>query len=425
MLCGFSWNNTSMISFRILQAIGGGMIMPVGMSMIYQVFPKERIGLALGIWGIASMAAPAIGPTLGGYIIEKLDWRLIFNLNVPIGIIGVILAAVILKDTSSKKSKPFDIIGFASSTVGLVSILYVLGEWPSIDWSNALYPILLTLGCLCMLLFVVNELTHPDPLLDLGIFKLFNFTVSQVIVCILTLSLMGGMYVMPLFLQNIRGYTAIHTGLIMLPPAIVMGLLMPISGMLFDKLGSKPIVIPGLVILAISSYLLSSSINMNSSSEFIMLILCIRSIGIGIAMMPINTEGMNCVPQALISKASAISSTIRQVCSSLSITITTVIIQNKTNYNYSKLSEQITIYNKASNNTISSLTNAYVQSGLPASSAKASALGKLTQLLQGQSTIDAMAYAICVTAAVVIAAIFLSFLIRGKKRISKTIKVGD
>ena len=249
LLCGFAWSGGTMIAFRVIQAIGGGMIMPVGMSIIYQVFPREKIGLALGFWGIASMAAPAIGPTLGGYIIEKMDWRLIFNVNVPVGIIGVIMAGIILKNTEIKPFKSFDIIGFLSSTSAIISILYVLGEGSSIDWSKMENPILMTFGCLSLILFVVNELTHPNPLLDLRVLKLFDFSISLVISSVLTLALMGGAYVLPLFLQNVRGYTAMQAGLIMLPSALVVGILMPISGSGFDKVGAKPLVIPGLVIL--------------------------------------------------------------------------------------------------------------------------------------------------------------------------------
>ena len=117
LLCGFAWSNTTMIVFRVIQAIGGGMIMPIGMSIIYQTFPQEERGLALGFWGIASMAAPTLGPTLGGYIIEHLDWRLIFNINVPIGAIGVVLAWILLKDSPIKKVKGFDYLGFISSTL--------------------------------------------------------------------------------------------------------------------------------------------------------------------------------------------------------------------------------------------------------------------------------------------------------------------
>ncbi|WML37355.1 DHA2 family efflux MFS transporter permease subunit [Clostridium sp. OS1-26] len=425
LLCGFAWSNTSMIVFRVIQAIGGGMIMPVGMSIIYQVFPREKIGLALGFWGIAAMAAPATGPTLGGYIIQKMDWRLIFNVNVPIGIVGVILAIILLKDEPMKPFKSFDIIGFISSTVGIVSVLYVLGEGSTIDWGKIENPILMTLGCLSLLLFVVNELMHPEPLLDLRIFKLFDFSISQIITCVLNFALMGGVYILPLFLQSVRGYTAMETGLIMLPGAVVMGIMMPISGSLFDKLGAKTIVIPGLVILAISSYKLGTAINMNSSKEMIILINCIRSVGIGLSMMPISTLGMNCVPTHLVGKASALSNTIRQIAGSLSITVVSTIMQEKTNYNYLKLAEQINVYNNTSNNTISTLTKAYMGAGLPQGTAKAMSLSKIVQMVQGQATIDAMAYSVSVTALIVFLAIILTLLMKNKPTPKKQNKEGE
>lgn len=425
LLCGFSWSNTSMIGFRVVQAVGGGMIMPVGMSIIYQVFPREKIGLALGFWGIAAMAAPAIGPTLGGYIIEKMDWRLIFNVNVPIGIIGVILAGILLKGTERKPFKSFDIIGFLSSTVGIVSILYVLGEGSTIDWGKIQNPILMTLGCLSLLLFIVNELTHPEPLLDLRIFKLFDFSISQIITCVLTFALMGGVYVLPIFLQSVRGYTAMEAGIIMLPGALVMGIMMPISGNLFEKVGVKTVVIPGLLILAISSYELATALNMNSSKETIIFINCIRSIGIGLSMMPISTTGMNVVPKHLVGKASALSNTIRQIAGSLSVTVMSTVMQWKTDYNYLKLSEQINVYNGTSNNTISILTKSYMHAGLSQGVAKGMALSQLFKMIQGQATIDAMGYSVMVTAVMVFAAIALTLFMKNKKTPKKQNKEGE
>lgn len=425
LLCGFAWSGSTMIGFRVLQALGGGMIMPVGMSIIYQIFPREKIGLALGFWGIASMAAPAIGPTLGGYIIEKMDWRLIFNINVPIGIVGVILGMILLKGTEKTKFKSFDIIGFISSTVGLISVLYVLGEGSSIDWSKLENPILMTLGCLSLVLFVVNELTHPDPLLDLRVFKLFDFTISQIVTSVLTLAMMGGVYVLPLFLQNVRAYTPMETGLMMLPGALVMGFLMPISGNLMNKVGVKMLVIPGLLILAASSYELANAINMNSSKGHIILINCIRSAGMGLSMMPISTSGMNVVPNHLISRASALSNTLRQIASSISVTFMSTLIQGRNDYNYAKLAEQINIYNKTANETISKLTKSYMSMGMQQGTAKASAISYLTKTIQGQAYIDAMAYSVTVTVIIVFVAIFLALFMGTKKAPKKEYKEGE
>lgn len=417
LLCGFAWSGSAMIGFRIIQALGGGMILPVGMTIIYGLFPKEKIGLALGFWGIASMAAPAIGPTLGGLIIEKMDWRMIFYVNVPIGVIGVIVAGILLKDSKINLIKSFDIIGFLSSTIGIVSVLYVLGEGSSIDWSKLENPILMTLGCLSLVLFVVNELTHPKPLLDLRLFKVFDFTISTIINCVLTLALMGTTYILPLFLQNVRGYTAMEAGMIMLPSALVTASLMPVSGNLFDRFGMKPIVIPGLIILGIASYELSNAINMNSTKEMIILVTCLRSIGLGLAMMPINTAGMNAVKRELVGGASALSSTVKQIAGAVSVTIMSTLMQGRTNYNYAKLTEQITTYNKPSNDMIGMLTQSYMHSGMSQSAAKTSAISQLAQMIRQQASIEGMQYAVIVTAVAVVSALILVLFMRSKKNV--------
>lgn len=395
LLCGFAWSNTSMIVFRVIQAIGGGMIMPIGMSIIYQTFPENERGLALGFWGIASMAAPTLGPTLGGYIIEHLDWRLIFNINVPIGIVGVVLAWILLQDSPIKKVRGFDYLGFISSTLGIVSILYVLGEGSSIDWSDIKNPILMVFGILSLVFFVVNELTHENPLLDLRVLKIPEFSLSQGISCVLTFALMGGTYVLPLFLQNLRGYTPMQTGLILFPSAIAVGFMMPISGAMFDRIGAKPVVLPGMVLLGIASYFLVGSINMNTESSAITWLLTIRGLGLGLAMMPINTAGMNAVPPNLVTRASALSNTIRQISGALSITIMTTLIQNKLNFGYAYKAEQITAFN----NLVSSEN-----------------LSSVMGIIQRDAYLEAMRYAIDVSIlAVVISAVMVLFM-RDKRR---------
>jgi EmrB/QacA subfamily drug resistance transporter len=412
-LCGAAWSNTSMIVFRIIQALGGGMIMPVAMTIIYQVIPQEKRGMALGFWGISAMAAPAIGPTLGGYIIEHLDWRLIFYVNVPIGVIGVTMAFILLKPSIVKPIKSFDIIGFISSTIGLVSVLYVLGEGSTIDWGDIENPLLLTLGCFSLLLFVVNELTHPEPLLDLRLFKISDFSISQALACAMTFALMGGVYIIPVFLQSLRGYTALQTGLIMFPSAVATGIMMPISGKIFDHVGAKPVVIPGMIILAITSYELSF-VNLDTSRAAITLLLVLRGIGIGLAMMPITTAGMNAVPQMLVGRASALSNTIRQVMGSLSVTIMTVLITNRVNNNYARLSEQVTVFNPQAVSILNQIKALFTLNGYSSAEAQNTATYVLYGKVYKQAFVDAMDYAIAVTVVAVAATIVLVFFLRGK-----------
>lgn len=416
LLCGFAWSNTSMIVFRIIQALGGGMIMPVGMSIIYQIIPPQERGMALGFWGIASMSAPAIGPTLGGYIIQHMDWRLIFNVNVPIGIVGIILAFILLKDSPTKPFNNFDYLGFIFSTIGIVSILYVLGEGSAIDWSDIKNPLLIVLGCFSLILFIVNELTHDNPLLELRVLKIFDFSICQVTSCVLTFALMGGTYVLPVFLQNLRGYTPMQTGMILLPSALAMGVMMPISGVLFDRIGAKPVVLPGIIILGLTSYILVDYIDFNTTKEAISMILCIRGLGLGLAMMPINTAGMNAVPLHLIAKASALSNTVRQVSASLSITIMTTIIQSGLDRNYARLADQITVFNQASQDLLKQLQGYFMQTGLSQGEAQAAALSYMNGIIMKSAYLDAMKYAVGVSVFAIIIAGALVMMMRSKKQ---------
>lgn len=416
-LCGMAWSNTTMIVFRIIQASGGGMIIPVGMTMMMKIFSKDEMGMAMGFWGIAALAAPAIGPTLGGYIIEKLDWRIIFYINVPIGIIAIIMAIFLLPGAKRKPFKEFDYIGFITSTVGLVSTLYVLGELASIDWTDVTNPLLLTLGIFCLILCVVNELSHKDPILELRVFKNFQFSISQVIQCMLFFVLMAGMYVMPLYLENVKGYTAMQTGLILLPSAIGTAIIMPISGKLFDKVGAKIPGIIGLTVMLLSSYQLAY-INQNTSKLFIEVIMTIRGMGFALANMPITTAGMNAVTDPkLAGKASAINNTIKQIAGSLGVTIMTLAIQGKSNFNYARLSEQVTSFNGVASDAISKMQNLYMmQGGLSQGDSMGTAIGTITKMVSGQARIDAMGYAFGVAAVVGAVALILVFFVAGKKK---------
>ena len=413
LLCGLAWSNSSMIIFRVIQALGGGMIMPVGMALVYQVFPMEERGMALGFWGIAAMAAPAIGPTLGGFIIEKMDWKLIYTVNVPIGIVGVMLALIVLKSTPIQKLKPFDYIGFITCALGIVSILYVLGEGSSIDWSEIKNPMLLTLGCLTLVMFVINELTHPYPLLDLRVLKNLNYTISIIISNILTLALMGGAYIVPLFLQSIRGYTAMQTGIIMFPSAIATGFMMPISGKVADKVGAKIIIIPGLILLFFASYRLTF-MDMDISSSSINLILVLRGIGLGLTMMVIGNVGMNSIERNEISKASALQNTIKQIASALAVTVMTTLVQSKLNYNYARYVEQINSFNATATGTIRQLQGLFLQGGQSSVEAQGSAMSTLQGLIYKQTDIEAMQHALMFTAAAVLVAIAFAFLMQTK-----------
>lgn len=413
-MCGFAWNNSTMIVARVVQALGGGMIMPVSMAIIYQVIPQEERGMALGLWGIAAMAAPAIGPTLSGYIVEHLNWRLIFTINIPVGIVGVILALLLLEEFPKKPVKGFDFFGFVSATVGLVCVLYVLGEGTSINWNDFTNIFLLILGVFGLILFVINELTRDDPLLDLRLMKIWPFTLSILISSATSIALYGGIFLLPLFLQNLRGYTAMETGMLLFPGAVATGITMPIGGRIFDKFGAKPVVIPGLIILTMTTYALSK-ITMDTSARTIMHLVLLRGVGMGFAMMPSTTAGMNAVPPQLVGRASALSNVIRQVAGSVGITFITTVLENAQVVSYSRLSEQVNWFNPGNLQGIQMLRGLFSACGISATESQGAALGTLYGIVQKLAFLQAINDTLFVTAIVALITLPLAFLIRGKK----------
>lgn len=414
-LCGFAWSNSAMIAARIIQAIGGGMIMPVSMSILYQVVPQEERGMALGIWGIAAMAAPAIGPTLSGYIVEHLDWRLIFTINIPVGVVGVILTGIVLEEFPKRPTKGFDYIGFLSSTAGLGCILYVLGEGSSIDWSQFSNVFLMLVGVFSLILFVANELTHDDPLLDLRLLKIWPFTLSVLISGAVNVAMFGGIFLLPLYLQNLQGYSAMQTGMLLFPSAIATGITMPIGGRLFDKLGAKPVVIPGLILLTISTYLLSK-ISLDTDSHYIILLTVVRGIGMGLSMMPSSTQGMNAVPKQLVGRASALSNVLRQVAGSVGITILTTVMENSRVVNYARISEQVNWFNPNSIQLVQSLQGWLARSGLSVSESQGAAIGTIYGVVQRNAFLNAIDHTLLITSFIAVATVLLAFLMQGKDR---------
>jgi EmrB/QacA subfamily drug resistance transporter len=391
LLCGMAWSNASMIAFRIIQGIGGGIIGPVGNAIVFRTVPPHKRGTAMGLYGVAAMAAPAIGPTLGGYLIANLSWRILFYVSIPFGILGVILGILLLQEFPKKKPAGFDLIGFITSTIGLVCIFYVLGKWTSIDWREMEYPLLLTLGVFCLILFVVNELMHPNPLLDLRLFKLYDFSVWGVVISVLSMAMIAVPYLVPIFLQNIMGYSAMQTGILLFPSAIATGLMMPISGKAFDKWGYRVVMIPGLILFIAVSYPLSF-LNTDTSAGTINLLLVIRGIALGLVVSPPMTLAMNCVPKVMINQATALMNITRQIASTVSIALITTTLQHRIALNSATISDQLSVANPVTTDAVRALQGIYVSGGLTANEASSAAVSMLVGLVQKQAYVDAIDY---------------------------------
>lgn len=319
VLGSFSWNLSSLIFSRGVQGIAGGVMMPLSMALIFEVFPRHERGLATGIWGIAAMMAPTIGPTIGGFIIETGSWYWLFLFNIPFGLIGIIIGAMYLKNTNKVNGITFDKWGFITVTTGVGAILYALGRVSALE--HLFQPFNLTLiilGFISLYFFVKIENRIEQPLLDLSIFRNKAYTYSVWISISTSLALFGGVFLIPLLIQHVYGLGPIVTGLIFLPAALFTGIFMTIGGRLLDRKGPLLVVTSGLLIMAVATIALGFT-KMETSLVAIFLLMAVRGIGQGFSTMPATTAGMNSIPERFISRGSAMNNVLRQISSALGI----------------------------------------------------------------------------------------------------------
>jgi EmrB/QacA subfamily drug resistance transporter len=324
-LCGLAWNLESMVVFRIIQAMPGGILPVVTLSMVYRIVPREKIGAAMGLYGLGIIVAPAIGPTLGGYLVEYVDWRLIFFINVPVGILGAIAAVIVLPTFPAVKSQRFDVLGFVAIAGGLFALLLALSEGQSWGWTSYRIIILLSAGVLLLALFVVIELEVDHPLLDVRVFRYWPYTNSLLLISVLMVGLFATLFYIPLFLQQAQGLGAFDAGLLLLPQALVMAVLMPIAGRLYDKIGPRWPAVIGLTIVAIGTYSLHN-MSLDISRGEIAGLLALRAGGMGMAMMPVMTGGVAAVPMRFVGTASAFNNVVQRSAAALGLAVLTALM---------------------------------------------------------------------------------------------------
>jgi EmrB/QacA subfamily drug resistance transporter len=323
-LCGLAWNLNSLVIFRIFQAVPGGILPVITLSILYRIVPRDRLGAAMGMYGLGIVGAPAIGPTLGGYLVEYVNWRLIFYINVPIGILGALAAVLVLQRLPPVDWRRFDVLGFLTVAGGLFALLLATSEGESWGWGSYRILGLITFSVLSLALFVIIELEVADPLLDIRIFRYWPFTNSLLLISVLSVVLLGELFYIPQFLQVAQGWGAFNSGLTLLPQALVMGLLMPIAGRVYDRIGPRWPAVIGLSIVAYSLYLLHT-LTLDTPREHVIWLLMMLGAGLGMAMMPIMTGGIAAIPVTQSNIASAFNNVVRNVSGALGVAVLTAL----------------------------------------------------------------------------------------------------
>ena len=344
MLCGMSGNEDMLIISRVIQGLGAGAIQPLGMAIITREFPPKQRGVALGFWAISAAASVSFGPLIGGYLVDNFNWQLIFDVNIPVGILALLATIIIQKEYKNKAVRSFDIIGFISISLFLPLTLYALAEGNaatnSAGWHAPYILICFAIALISFAVFLTAELTVKEPLIDLRLLRNYNFGIANLTLFVFTIGMFGSTFLMPLYLQNSLGYTALQAGSVFMPVGILQGLVSPIAGKLADKVNPKIPMIAGIVLLALSFYM-NGQLSFLTEHHFIMVSLYIRGFAMGLIFTPLNAVAFSTVPRDKMAQASSITNTIRQLGASLGVALLATMLTSRINYHTQMFGESM------------------------------------------------------------------------------------
>jgi EmrB/QacA subfamily drug resistance transporter len=317
-LCTIAWSIETLVAFRILQGVFSGLIIPTTLTMVYQYIEKDRQAFGMSLWSLSSMLAPALGPTLGGWLTEYFGWQSLFLLNLPIGIIAIAVAFKCLPDQRGSQQKTFDLPGFVTVLIGSSFIILSFTEGNGWGWTSWKTLSFLLVGTVALTYFIRRELSLKEPLLNLSVFQYSRFTYSLIINCIITASLYSGTFLIPVFLQDIQHLTPLYTALVLLPGSVVMAMCSPLVGKMYPRIGPFRLIMCGILLLIVSNWELSH-IPLQASYMYITSWMTLRYVGIALAFIPVMNSGMSAVPKEKTGHASAVTNWTRQATGALSI----------------------------------------------------------------------------------------------------------
>jgi len=344
LLCGLSNDENTLIIARIIQGLGAGIVQPLGMAIITREFPIKQRGLALGFWAISAAASVSFGPLIGGYLVDNFSWQLIFDVNVPIGILALVFTIVIQREFISPNTRKFDYIGFISVIIFLPVLLYALSEGNaqtnSAGWTAPYILACFAISGVALAVFLTRELTTKNPLIDLRLLGDRNFGMSNLLMFLFGIGMFGSTFLLPLYLQNSLGYTALQSGAVFLPVGIIQGLFSPLSGWFSDKVNAKVPIMTGMGLLVLSFYI-NSNLSFMTEHSYIMTSLYLRGLGMGLVFTPLSTLSLLTIPREKMAQASGISNTVRQVGGSMGVALLSTILTARVNFHAQMFGGQV------------------------------------------------------------------------------------
>jgi len=340
-VCALAWSYHALVVARIVQAIGGGAIQPVGMAIVADLFEPHERGRALGIWGTGVMIGPALGPTLGGYLTDWFSWRVIFSVNLPFGILTLLAGLAILRRDLGMHQRrvPFDAWGFGFLSMALIAGLLALSNGQDKGWTSTYIVTCLALTIVGLVIFLAVEATTEHPLLPLSLFRYRNFSLSMLLAVFRSVGLFGGVFLLPIFLENLAGYTTIQTGLWMMPGAAAVGVMMPVAGRLSDRYGPRWLVAVGSLLTGVS-LIVYGDLDPRSSAAFVIVPQLVRGAGLALMMAPLIAAAINAVPRREVATASSFLNVAQRVGGSFGIALLNTFVTDSIQWHAVRLGER-------------------------------------------------------------------------------------
>lgn len=410
LLCGSAWSLNSLVFFRVLQGIGGGGLVPISQSILLESFPREKHGTAMAIFGMGAMLGPIVGPLLGGWITDNWSWRWIFYINIPIGILSIIMNIAVIKDPPymQRQKMKIDYWGLLFLAVGLGSLQYVLDRGEGEDWYGSPLIIAFTvISVVALVLLVINEYYSERPIVNLQVFKDRTFTSGATVMFFVFLNLFGSIVLLPVFLQMLMGYTSFHAGLVLGPGGIATLFSMPIAGKLVHKTNPKRILVVGISICALSTFMMS---RFSLTTDFWTFVWprVLLGLGMGFTFIPLTTLTLSHIPKERMTDATSVYNLLRNLGGSVGIAFTTTILSRRSQLHQTRLVENLTPYDPAYGAAHDGVSSYLHSQGLP----PAGADSLLYRELVRQSTTLAFTDAFLVICVLILCVLPLVFLMQ-------------
>ncbi len=383
-MCGSSWSLQSLVFFRILQGIGGGGLVPISQSILLESFPREKHGQAMAIFGLGAMLGPIVGPLLGGWITDTLTWRWIFYINIPIGIVAIIMNIAVIQDPPYMKRQKMkiDYWGLLFLSVGLGSLQFVLDKGENDDWfGSSTIVILAIIAAVSLVFLVLNEYYSEHPIVNLKLFKDRTFTSGATVMFFVFMNLFGSIVLLPIFLQSLMGYTSFDAGLVLGPGGAATIVAMPIVGKFVGRVSPKRFLVLGISICALSTYLMS---RFNLTTDFWTFVWprVFLGFGMGMTFIPLTTLTLSHIPKEHMTEATSLYNLLRNLGGSVGIAFTTTMLSRRAQFHQTRLVEHLSQLDPGYVMAKSKIAAILASKGLP----PAGADGMLYRELVRQST---------------------------------------